>query len=118
MSSENSDLAPELKIDGLAFGGNFTYKSGGYCKIGNRVYIEIELSVNIALTNNYADAITGLPRSAASSVPFAVFHFTPGTNTPTAQTRLVFGNNLNVLWVYGSLYANQTLSLAGSYTAQ
>ena len=100
------------------FGGNFTYKSGGYCKLGNRVYVEVELTVNTALTNNYADAITGLPRSAAGSVPFAVFHFTPGTNAPTAQSRLVFGNNLNVLWIYGSLYTNQTLSLAGSYTAQ
>ena len=114
----NSDLAPKLKTTGLTFGGNFVYKSGGYCQIGNRFYVEIELTVKTALSNNYADAVTGLPRSAAGSVPFAAFHFTPGTNTPTAQSRLVFGNDINVLWVYGTLYANQTLSLSGSYSAQ
>ena len=113
-----SDLAPKLKTTGLTFGGNFVYKSGGYCQIGNRFYVEIELTVKTALSNNYADAVTGLPRSAAGSVPFAAFHFTPGTNTPTAQSRLVFGNDINVLWVYGTLYANQTLSLSGSYSAQ
>ena len=109
---------PKLKTTGLTFGGNFVYKSGGYCQIGNRVYVEIELTVKTALSNNYADTITGLPRSASGSIPFSVFHFTPGTNNPTTQARLVYGNNLNVVWVYGNLYENQTLSLSGSYAAQ
>ena len=99
---------------GLAYGINFSFKTGGYIKVGNLVVVALSLNIksDIAETS-YVDAVLDLPLPIVEAA-LSVWTF----NTAAAnlnKCRIIPYNNGGLVYVYGALSRGEELQISGAY---
>ena len=107
--SLNSNLG-ELKYssDGLApFSDRVSIVSGGYCKIGDCIFVDMKFKTNIELPIGYA-ILTGLPKTNSN---WSIIGFSESIIYKTA-----ISTNSEYLSIYETkIPSNTTVHLIGSY---
>lgn len=116
-----------MTTNGLTFSSNVTYRAGGYCKIGNIVFVQLRLAVKSDITGTgTAQLVTGLPH-ALSYVDTALSDETSSlgvwpiyTNADLSLKIRTYVNGSGILYVSGnreSIPANTIIGIAGVYLA-
>ena len=128
VDSLNSNLNTfNMTTNGLVFSSNVTYRAGGYCKVGNIVFVQLRLVTNADITGTgTAQLVTGFPHAlsyvdtALSDETLAIGVWPIYTNADPSLKIRPYVSGLGYLYLSGNrepIPANTIIGIAGVYLA-
>ena len=98
----------------LTYGANFSFKAGGYLKVGRLVVVALSLNIKSDIAGtSYADTVLRLPLPIVEA---ALSVWTVNTTAANQNTcRIIPYNKEGLIYVYGELSTGKELQISGAY---